>query len=69
LLKRENLAKGRSFNGKMDLIKARGNRSDYSMQIKKQHGVALEVYQGSGDRKIFKWKEEIKSIIINAKQA
>ena len=53
------------LNGKMDLIKAEAIDQIIQCKSRKQHGVALEVYQGSGDRKIFKWKEEIKSIIIN----
>ena len=53
------------LNGKMDLIKAEAIDQIIQCKSRKQYGVALEVYQGSGDRKIFKWKEEIKSIIIN----
>ena len=53
------------LNGKMDLIKAEAIGQIIQCKSRKQHGVALEVYQGSGDRKIFKWKEKIKSIIVD----
>jgi len=65
IAKKGEFTKRAFLNGKIDLIKAEAISQMVQCKSRKQYSVAMEVYNGSGQRKLFQWKEKIKSIIVD----
>ena len=53
------------LNGKMDLLKAEAINQIIKSNSRKQYNIAIEMYQGSGEKKIFKWENIIKNIVVD----
>jgi tRNA modification GTPase len=65
IAKKGEFTKRAFLNGKIDLIKAEAISQIVQCKSRKQYSIAVEVYKGSGQRKLFQWKEKIKSIIVD----
>jgi tRNA modification GTPase len=53
------------LNGKINLLKAEAIGQIIQSNSRKQYGVAMEAYGGKGEKKLFKWKEKIKRILVD----
>ena len=66
IAKKGEFTKRAFLNGKIDLIKAEAISQIVQCNSRKQYSVAVDVYnKGSGQKKLFQWKEKIKSIIVD----
>jgi tRNA modification GTPase len=65
IAKKGEFTKRAFLNGKIDLIKAEAISQMVQCKSRKQYSVAMEVYNGSGQRKLFQWKEKIISVIVD----